>query len=387
VVGLAQVLRSFGAAYLATHTLSATQGRAWRAILACRTEALGGHRLQCERCGHAHNVFHSCRNRHCPQCQTRAKEAWTAARLTEVLPVPYAHMVFTVPHALNALAGTHPRWIYQTLLNCVAQTLSEFAANPRWLGARIAITLVLHTWTQDLRLHLHVHALVSCGGVDDNGQWIRPRRKPQFLFPVHALSEVFRAKFLAAMDRARPGLNRDPQAGRWSERRRALLAHGWVVYAKTPMGGPAQVLEYLSRYTHRTAISNERILGIQAGQVKLRVRADQHGAKRVIRIPGEQFVQRFMQHVLPQGFKRIRHYGLLAPAHKSQLLASARAALGALAPDPVAIESARAFMRRVAKIDILRCPACRLGTLHLVLIVLPTAARRADAIPLARGPP
>ena len=189
------------------------------------------------------------------------------------------------------------------------------------------------------------------------------------------------------MDRARPGLNRDPQAGRWSARRRALLAHGWVVYAKTPMGGPAQVLEYLSRYTHRTAISNERILGIQAGQVKLRVRADQHGAKRVIRIPGEQFVQRFMQHVLPQGFKRIRHYGLLAPAHKSQLLASARAALGALAPDPVAIESARAFMQRVAKIDILRCPACRLGTLHLVLIVLPTAARRADAIPLARGPP
>ena len=230
-------------------------------------------------------MFHSCRNRHCPQCQTRAKEAWTAARLTELLPVPYAHMVFTVPHALNALAGAHPRWIYQTLLSCVAQTLSEFAANPRWLGARIAITLVLHTWTQDLRRHLHVHALVSCGGVDDNGQWIAPRRKPQFLFPVHALSEVFRAKFLAAMDRARPRLNHDPQAARWSERRRALLAHGWVVYAKTPMGGPAQVLEYLSRYTHRTAISNERILGIQAGQVKLRVRADEHGAKRVISHP------------------------------------------------------------------------------------------------------
>jgi hypothetical protein len=387
VVGLAQVLRSFGAAYLTTHTLSATQGRAWRAILACRTETLGGHRLQCERCGHAHNVFHSCRNRHCPQCQTRAKEAWTAARLTEVLPVPYAHMVFTVPHALNALAGAHPRWIYQTLLSCVAQTLGEFAANARWLGARIAITLVLHTWRQDLCRHLHVHALVSCGGVDDNGQWIAPRGKPQFLFPVHALSEVFRAKFLAAMDRARPGLNRDPQGGRWTERRRALLAHRWVVYAKTPMGGPAQVLEYLSRYTHRTAISNERILGIQAGQVKLRVRADQHGAKRVIRIPGEQFVQRFMQHVLPQGFKRIRHYGLLAPAHKSQLLASARAALDALAPDPLAVESVRAFMRRVAKIDILRCPACRLGTLHLVLVVLPTPAPRAHAIPPPRGPP
>ena len=387
MAGLAQVLRSFGAAYLATHTLSATQGRAWRAILACRTEALGGQRLQCERCGYAHHVFHSCRNRHCPQCQTRAKEAWTAARLTELLPVPYAHMVFTVPHALNALGAAHARWMYQRLLGCVAQTLSEFAANPRWLGAQVAITLVLHTWRQDLGCHLHVHALVSCGGLDDNAQWKSPRRKPQFLFPVHALSEVIRAKFLAAMDRARVRLNRDPQANVWNQRRKALLAHPWVVYAKTPMGGPAQVLEYLSRYTHRTAISNERILGIQAGQVKLRVRADQHGGKRVIRIPGEQFVQRFMQHVLPQGFKRIRHYGLLAPAHKSELLAKARAALDVLPPDPVAMESARAFMTRVAKIDILRCPACRQGTLHPVLIVLPTASRRADAIAPARGPP
>ncbi len=387
MTGLAQVLRRFGAAYLATHTLSVTQGRAWRAILACRTEALGGHRLQCERCGHAHYVFHSCRNRHCPQCQTRAKEAWTAARLTELLPVPYAHMVFTVPHALNALAGAHPRWLYETLLGCVGQTLNEFAANARWLGAQAAITLVLHTWTQDLRRHVHVHALVSCGGLDAHGQWIQPRRQARFLFPVHGLSDVIRAKFLAAMDRARPGLTRDPHADTWKERRKALLANRWVVYAKTPMGGPAQVLAYLSRYTHRTAISNERILGIEADQVKLRVRADQNGGKRVVRIPGEQFVQRFMQHVLPQGFKRIRHYGLLAPAHKSALLAKARAALNVLPPDPVAMESARDFMARVAKIDILRCPACRQGTMQVVLIVLPTTAPRADVIAPARGPP
>ncbi|MFM9888489.1 MAG: transposase, partial [Burkholderiales bacterium] len=209
----------------------------------------------------------------------------------------------------------------------------------------------------------------------------------QFLFPVHALSEVLRAKFLAAMDRARPQLTRDPQASAWDQRRKALLAHRWVVYAKTPMSGPAQVLEYLSRYTHRTAISNERILGIEAGQVKLRVRADQQGGKRVIRMAGEQFVQRFMQHVLPEGFKRIRHYGLLAPAHKSELQAKARAALDALAPDPVAIESARDFMSRVPKIDILRCPACRQGSLQVVMIVLPTAVRATTPSAPARGPP
>jgi Putative transposase len=310
-----------------------------------------------------------------------------AARLSELLPVPYAHMVFTVPHALNGLAGAHPRWLYQTLLGCVGQTLIEFAANPRWLGAQVAITLVLHTWTQDLRRHVHAHALVSCGGLDAQGQWIQPRRQARFLFPVHALSAVFRGKFLAAMDRARPGLNRDPQANAWKERRQALLANPWVVYAKTPMGGPAQVLEYLSRYTHRTAISNERILGIEADQVKLRVRADHEGGKRVIRIPGEQFVQRFMQHVLPEGFKRIRHYGLLAPAHKSKLLAKARAALDAPSPDPVAMESARAFMVRVAKIDILRCPACQQGTLQVVMIMLPTTATRAAPVGAARGPP
>lgn len=247
--------------------------------------------------------------------------------------------------------------------------------------------LVLHTRTQDLRRHVHVHALVSCGGLAEDGQWKSPRRKPRFLFPVHALSEVLRAKFLAAMDRARPQLTRDPQASAWDQRRKALLAHRWVVYAKTPMGGPAQVLEYLSRYTHRTAISNERILGIEAGQVKLRVRADQQGGKRVIRMAGEQFVQRFMQHVLPEGFKRIRHYGLLAPAHKSELQAKARAALDALAPDPVAIESARDFMSRVPKIDILRCPACRQGSLQVVMIVLPTAVRATTPSTPARGPP
>jgi hypothetical protein len=214
---------------------------------------------------------------------------------------------------------------------CVAATLSEFARNPRWLGAEPAFTLVLHTWTQDLRRHLHVHVLIACGGLDAQGNWVEPKRNPYFLFPVHALSRVFQAKFLDALETAHQAgrLPRDPAATpeAWAYRRRRLLRHDWVVYAKTPLGGPAEVLDYLSRYTHRTALSNERIVAIRDGEVLLRVRADHQGGKRVIRIPGAVFIGRFLQHVLPPGFKQIRHYGLLASARKRERLAQTRQVL------------------------------------------------------------
>ena len=207
---LADTLRRFGAGYLAQHTLSTPQAKAWRAIVACRTRALGGALLACDHCRYAHWQYHSCRNRHCPQCGARAKEAWLQARLAEVLPVPYAHLVFTLPHRLNALYGAHPRWVIDTLFAATAQTLTEFAANPKWIsgtggagGARPAFSLVLHTWTQDLRRHLHVHAVMACGALDDQRRWCQPTRKPDFLFPVHALSNVFRGKFMAALQAAR----------------------------------------------------------------------------------------------------------------------------------------------------------------------------------------
>ena len=189
---LAEVLRTFGPAYLRVHSLSTPQARAWRAIVACRTPALGGELQRCDRCGREQRLFHSCRNRHCPQCQSQARDAWRQARMLELLPVPYCHLVFTLPHALNDLAHFHSRWVYRTLMQCVAATLTEFAANPRWLGAMGAFTLVLHTWTQDLRRHIHVHALMACGGLGSDGNWCTPQRSPTFLFPVHALSRVFR---------------------------------------------------------------------------------------------------------------------------------------------------------------------------------------------------
>ena len=397
MANLADVLRQFGSHYLDQHTLSVAQAKAWRAIIACRTSALGGQHLTCDSCGHSHWQYHSCRNRHCPQCGTRAKDAWLQGRLAEVLPVPYAHLVFTLPHSLNALYGVHSHWVIDTLFGSVAQTLSEFAANPKWMGCKNgspAFSLVLHTWTQDLQRHIHVHAVMACGVLNQQGQWSTPTRKPDFLFPVHALSRVFRGKFMAALAIAhREGeIEQDPQSTNiaWCERQKALYRHDWVVYAKTPLGGAAQVLEYLSRYTHRTAISNERIRSLDAEQVVFTVRADDKGGKRMRRLEGTEFVRRFLLHVLPKGIKRLRHYGVLASACKGVKLGAARQALQMPVINPRAVESARDFMMRVAKVDVMLCPCCKTGRLRVIDVL--AGNRRLSApggvlIQQSRGPP
>ncbi|MEZ5659900.1 MAG: IS91 family transposase [Burkholderiaceae bacterium] len=391
MISLAEVLERFGPAYLERgHQPSVTQARAWRAIRACRTEALGGQLERCADCGSERWRWHSCRNRHCPRCQKRAADVWRRARMAELLDVPYAHLVFTVPHELNSLATAHRRWVIETLFACVSRTLDEFARNPRWIGGAPAFTLVLHTWTQDLRLHIHAHALVACGALAENGSWIEPKRSEHFLFPVHALSKVFAGKFRAAMSKAQAAgqLPRDPAstAAERSTRLSKLRQTPWVVYAKAAMAGPAAVLDYLARYTHRTAIGHERLLGVRNDDVLVRVRGD-HGGKRVIRIPGERFVGRFLQHVLPSGLKRIRHYGLLAPGHKRERLRQARTALEMPASNPVAEESAAQFMRRVARIEISRCPKCS-GTLEVVAcrVRVPVSSGNDVPPPMARGP-
>jgi len=252
---------------------------------------------------------------------------------------------------------------------------------------------VLHTWTQDLRVHLHVHALMACGGLNAQGQWCTPKRSATFLFPVQALSEVLRAKFLEALQGAieAGALPRDPANTPQAQqsRRTQLLHHDWVVYAKTPLAGPAAVLDYLARYTHRVAISNERIVGIDEHGVRLRVRADANGGKRTVVLDGEQFIARFLQHVLLPGFKRIRHYGLLSPAMKTERLEKARAALAMPAPNPQAREDAQAFMSRVAGIEIACCPHCRIGhwrTLQVLEAQPRSLGQRIDPA-VCRGPP
>lgn len=375
---LAGVLARFGPDYLAAYPLPLGGAKVWRAILACRTAALGGHLEACNGCGHTRHVYHSCRNRHCPQCQTRTKEAWLAARRREVLPVPYFHLVFTLPHVLNGWVAAAPRAIYEVLFSSVAATLNEFAESPRHLGGTPAFSLVLHTWQQDLGRHVHVHALVAGGALTADGEWKAPRKG--FLFPVRALSRVFRGKFVAGLAALR-------QAGRapewiateadWRQLKQSLYEHDWVVYAKQPLGGPEAALEYLGRYTHRVAISNERIVGIEAGGVLFRVRANAaNGRKRTHCLPGVEFLRRFLLHVLPQGFKRIRHYGLLSPARKKAGLAAARQALDVPPPEPAVIEEVAAFMLRVGQSERYRCPHCGAGVF-----------REVAPIPPGRGPP
>jgi len=384
-VGLAEVLRRHGPAYLAAHPLSFAKAKVWRAILACRTAALGGHVEVCNACGTTRHLYHSCRNRHCPLCQTRAKEAWLAARQREVLPVPYFHLVFTLPHDLNGLIGQYPRALYEMLFGAVSATLTEFAANPRWLGGTPAFSLVLHTWKQDLERHVHMHALMAGGALKADGNWVAA--KLGFLFPVKALSKVFRGKFVAALKAARQDgkFNEAPLAEHaWRDLLTLVHQHDWVVYAKEPLGGPVQVLDYLGRYTHRVAISNERILGITADAVRVRVRDSAHGnRKRTLKLPAQTFIERFLLHVLPKGFKRIRHYGLIGPAHKAVRLAAARAALDAPAPDPIVVESVEAFMHRIDQYQRLRCTHCGKGRF------VPTAPIAPVPLPLLhlRGPP
>ncbi len=377
---LADIVRAHGAAFRAAHRLCGVQHRALRAIERCRTAALGGELRQCDACGERRYVYHSCRNRHCPKCQTLAKERWLVARRAELLPVPYYHLVFTLPHELNALAQGNPRTLYTMLFAAASETLVEFGRNPRWLGGEIAATLVLHTWGQTLTQHLHVHALVAAGALSADGAWIRPRRG--FLFPVKALSIVFRAKFLDALGAAleRGGLTlagntatlREPRA------QRTLLADlrgkSWVVYAKRPFTGPEQVLQYLGRYTHRVAISNERFVSLDADAVRFRYKDyAHHGQRKTMSLDPQEFLRRFALHVLPRGFNRIRHYGFIANRNKHALLARARTALNMPTPAPTlaAPESVAAFWQRVAAIDISRCPHCNLGTFRLLALIAP----------------
>ena len=297
--------------------------------------------------------------------------------------MPYFHLVFTLPHDLNGLIGQQPRVIYELLFGAASATVTAFAANPRWLGGTPAYTLVLHTWKQDMGRHVHVHALVAGGALTAAGDWVSAKRG--FLFPVKALSRVFRAKFVAALQALRENERLgetvlDPPS--WQRLLAQLHAHDWVVYAKAPLGGPAQVLDYLGRYTHRVAISNERIVRVGESGVAFRVRADVSGKKRLCHLPGSEFIRRFLLHVLPRGFKRIRHYGLLGPAHKAAHLVVARVALEVPPPQAAVIESVAAFMLRVTRIEWDRCPQCACGRFRVVLAIPPEHSARSE-----RGPP
>lgn len=343
---VADILRRHGTAFLDKHGawLSATQRQALRDLAVCRTAALGGHVEHCLDCGHQRIAYHSCRNRHCPKCQALARAQWLDRQAEHLLPVEYHHVVFTLPAELSDLALANAAVVYDLLLRSSAATLRDVAANPKRLGALPGMLLVLHTWGQNLHHHPHVHCVVTGGGLscDASGQvdavpcWRACR--PGFFLPVRVLSRVFRGQFLASLRQAFaegqllfPGrLAHLSSASAFVAWLRPLYGKDWVVYAKPPFGGPAQVLKYLARYTHGVAISNVRLVAMTGeddseGTVTFRYKdyADSHRCKTMT-LTAQEFLRRFVQHVLPRGFVKIRHYGLLANRCREQLLSVCR---------------------------------------------------------------
>lgn len=345
--------RAFGSQYAESHKLTVEQRKALRAIARCRTPALGGCVEVCSSCGHRRAVYRSCRNRHCPKCQTVAKERWLEARCSELLPIEYAHVVFTLPHSLNALAMSRPALVYNLLFKAASQTLLTFARDPDRLGAEPAVVAMLHTWGQNLGLHIHLHCIVSVGGLDAAGRVWR-RGRAGYLFPVRAMSQVFRGKYLQAL---REGA---PQSA--AELGPELRKTDWVVYSRVSFPGPRAVVDYLARYAYRVALTNDRLLGIEDRKVRIRWRDYAHGGKRkVLTLDVACFLRRFLQHVLPNGFKRVRHYGLLAPRHKATKLDSSRQYFGMSAP---AAPRPVLLLLRAMGFDPERCPSCGASTLR-----------------------
>ena len=367
---LGDILRRHGERYASSHRVSTTQRKGIRAISQCRTKALGGHLEACNRCGHQRAVYHSCRNRHCPKCQALAQADWLEARRADLLPVDYFHVVFTLPHELCPLALYRPRVIYDLLFRAAADTLATFARDPQFFsadtGGEIGITAILHTWGQNLSLHPHLHCVVTGGALAlDEEKFVTPRHK-SFLFPVRALAKVFRAKFIEGLRHAflSGKLGEDTSVLNLCNKLRNL---DWVVYAKPPFAGPESVLAYLGAYTHRIAISNHRILNLKNGQVDFRYRDYADGRKqKVLRLDADEFIRRFLLHILPKGFVRIRHYGLLANRSRRKKIARCRALLSAPEPKTHAKETVSEKLLRITGVDIQRCPVCREG--HMVVV-------------------
>jgi Putative transposase/Transposase zinc-binding domain len=367
---LADIFRHYGERYRKTHCLPAAHRKVMRAVEVCRTAALGGHLKQCDTCGFEHPNYNSCRNRHCPKCQSLAKAQWLEKQTSELLPVGYFHLVFTLPHLLNGVILAHKKILLSLLFKAVSETLLEFGRTR--FGGTVGIIAVLHTWDQTLNDHFHLHCLIPSGALSlDQSRWIAAR--PNFLFPVKALSVVFRGKFLDLLTQA-------GEKGRMetsSERLKALRKKNWVVYAKKPFGSPRTVLDYLGRYTHRVALSNERILSAQNGQVTFtyRDRKDKDRLKSMT-LDAQEFIHRFLLHVLPDGFMRIRHFGFLANRAKKHALPQCRKLLGlssALLKLPK--KSAQDLLLELTGIDLSRCPRCQKGTM-IVIGELPKVLRR-----------
>ena len=372
---VADVFRLYGEEYRRAHALPPLERGVMHAIEVCRTAALGGHLERCDACGFEQPAYDSCGNRHCPKCQTVAKLRWLEARKAELLPVGYFHNTFTLPHTLNPIAFANKKLIYDMLFHAVADTLKEFGLDPKHLGGKLGFTATLHTWDQQLRYHVHLHCLIPGGALSPDGsRWLRARER--FLFHVKALSRRFRRNFCDRLEEsfAKGELRFGGKAARFQSPPafRRLVARlrsiEWVVNSKRPFAGPHKVLDYLSRYTHRVAISNHRIRNVEDGRVTFtwRDRRD-HNKVKLCTLGAHEFIRRFLLHTLPKGYHRIRHHGFLANRSKQTGLPRCRQllGLGAEVPKPPKT-SARELLVELAGIDPARCPRCNRGTMRVV---------------------
>jgi hypothetical protein len=375
VLEVADIFRAWAGRFIERSRahISWPQHKVIRAVERCRTAALGHHRDHCVQCGHDLGFsFNSCRNRHCPKCQTQARNQWVAARTSELVPLTYFHVVFTVPQQLSQLMLQNKRVLYELLFRCVSATLLEVAANPKRLGANIGFLCVLHTWGQRLTHHPHIHCVVPSGGfAPDGASWVRPKSAGFFL-QKQVLGEVFRGKFHDGLKRLfRRKMLAFHGSLAWLEEPRSfarflhtLHRHKWVVDVRKPFGGPEHVLHYLARYTHRVAISNHRLLAMEDGKVTFRWKDYAHGGKqRKMTIAAEEFIRRFLMHVLPKGLVRIRYYGWMANRGRRERIAQCRALLAAEAPEPIAPTRSGETPER-------HCPLCG-GDIEVVEMFLP----------------
>lgn len=383
---VADIFRQHGSSFRLTHPLSPEQRRVMRAIEVCRTSVLGGHVDQCDACSYQRVSYNSCSNRHCPKCQSLAKARWLEARMADLLPVEYFHVVFTLPEQLASLALQNKRVVYNILFATAAETLRTIAADPKHLGAEIGFLAVLHTWGQTLRHHPHLHCVVPGGGLSLDGSHWRSCRKGFFL-SVNVLARLFRRLFLEALARAykqgklsfygTSAYLAEPLA--FNRLLASLRAREWWVYAKRPFGGPEQVLAYLGRYTHRVAISNHRLLALQDDHVTFSWKDYARGnQQRIMTLKADEFIRRFLLHVLPRGFQRLRQFGLLANRSRREKLALCRKLLSGAATHPVTNRPLprdyQALYQTITGESLVQCPACRAGKMRLTERFAPLAS-------------
>ena len=353
------VFREYGEEYMRIQKPLPHVCKAIREIAACRTAALGGHTDTCDECGHTKQSYNSCRNRHCPKCQALAKERWILAREAELLPVPYFHVVFTLPSELNELVMRNRKIMLNLLFQASSETVRELAADPKYLGAEIGLTSILHTWGQNLTLHPHVHMIVPSGGVTPHGRWRESSKK--FFIPVKVMAKLFRGKFLYDLEQSRQKLEEPLCDDEWKCLMNRLYRKDWYVYCKRPFQSPRSVLQYLGRYTHRVAISNHRIISLQDRNVTFKWRDYRDSSKeKQMTLTAHEFMRRFLLHILPPNFTKIRYYGFLASGCKRKKLALCKTLAGTAQIVLKKLSMAELMLKLTGR-DITLCPVCGIG--------------------------